>query len=205
MPSLENTSASKPSSTLPLMTWTRGMPALHAATACSALDSSSGAMSFFCMRQHRFQIRHQHLPDEPALHENAVLRRDENQLRRLERLGHRQRHAVGIHAIRLAVAIESERRDDRNHALREQRLEHLHVHPLHLAGEEMIHALDDAERMRDDDVRADRAQVVRRKAFKNFVRQPVRRVQGQLQRRRVRDAGAVEVRGGNLLILPPAP
>ena len=57
------------------MTWTRGTPALHAATACSALDSSSGANVVFLQRDDGFKIRHQHLPDEPALDENAVLRR----------------------------------------------------------------------------------------------------------------------------------
>ena len=95
---------------------------------------------------------------------------------RLERLRHRDRDAVGIHPIRLAVAVESQRRDDRNHALREQRLEQLRVHLLHLAGEQMIHALNDAQRMRDDDVGAGGAQVVGRKAFEDFVRQPVRGV-----------------------------
>ena len=60
--------------------------------------------------------------------------------------GHRDRHAVGVHAVGLAVAVEAERRNDRHDALREQRLEQLDVHALDLAGEEMIHALNDAHR-----------------------------------------------------------
>ena len=75
-----------------------------------------------------------------------VLRGDENQLGRLQRLGHRDRHAVGIDAIGFAVAVEAQRRHDRDDALVEQRLEQLDVHALDFAGEQMIHALDDAHR-----------------------------------------------------------
>jgi hypothetical protein len=39
----------------------------------------------------------------------------------------------------------------------------------------MIHALDDAERMRDDGVGAGRAQVVRGKPLEDFMREPVGR------------------------------
>ena len=45
----------------------------------------------------------------------------------------------------LAVAVEAERRDDRDDALREQRLQQLAVDPLDLAGEQLIDALDDAD------------------------------------------------------------
>ena len=96
---------------------------------------------------------------------------------RLERLGHRHRHAVGIHAIRLAVAVETERRDDRNDALREQRLQQFHVHALHLAGEQMIHALMMPSGCAMMAFGAGGAQVVGRKPFENFVRQPVGGVQ----------------------------
>jgi len=43
MPSFEKTSASSPSSTLPLMTWTRGTPNRQAATAWRALEACAGA------------------------------------------------------------------------------------------------------------------------------------------------------------------
>ena len=105
------------------------------------------------------------------------------------------RHAVGIHAIGLAVAVEAERRDDRHDALREQRLEQLGVDALDLAGEQMVHALDDAHGMGDDDVRVGGAEVVGRKTFENFVRQPVGGGQRELERRGVGDAGAVEIGG----------
>jgi hypothetical protein len=43
--------------------------------------------------------------------------------------------------MRLAVAVEAERRHDRHHALADHRLELLHVDLLDLAGKEMIDAL----------------------------------------------------------------
>ncbi len=67
------------------------------------------------------------------------------------------------------------------------------VHALDLAGEQMVHALDDAQRMGDDDVRAGGAQVVGRKPFENFVRQPVGGGERELERGGVGDAGAVEI------------
>ena len=70
--------------------------------------------------------------------------------------------------------VEPQRRDDRNDVLRQQRLQQRGVHALDLAGEQIVHALDDAQRMRDDDVGARGAEIVGGKAFENFVRQPVR-------------------------------
>jgi hypothetical protein len=62
--------------------------------------------------------------------------------------------AVGVHAIRPAIAVETERWDDRHDALRKQRLEQVDVHALDLARKEMVDALNDAHRTRRDDVRA---------------------------------------------------
>ncbi len=104
--------------------------------------------------------------------------------------GHGERDAVGIHAVRFAVAVKSEWRHDGNNALAEQGLEKFGIHALHLAGEQMIHALDDAHRMRDDGVGRHGAEVVGGKTFENFVRQPVRGGQRELERVRVRDAPA---------------
>ena len=75
------------------------------------------------------------------------------------------------------------------------------VHALDLAGEQMVHALNDAHRMGDDDVRAGGAQVVGRKAFENFVRQPVRGGERELERGGVGDAGAVEIGRRDFLLL----
>ena len=83
----------------------------------------------------------------------------------------------------------------------EQRLEQFHVHALDFAGEQMVHALDDAHRMGDDDIRAGGAEVVGRKPFENFVREPVGGGERELERGRVRDAGAVEVGGLDFLLL----
>ena len=118
---------------------------------------------------------------------------DENKFNRLERIGDGQRDAVGIDAIRFAVAIETKRRDDGDDTLGEQRLQQLHIHALDLAGEQMIHTLNDPHGMRDDGVCAGCAKVVGGQTFENFVRQPVRRRERKLERGRVRDADAVEV------------
>ena len=177
------------------------MPALHAATVCSALESCSGGMSFFCSAS----------TDSRSA---SSICRISRPCTRMPSCGVMNISFTAFSASATANATLSEltryvlpspskpkRRDDRDDALREQRLEHLHVHALDLAGEQMVHALDDAERMGDDDVRADGAEVVGRKPFENFVRQPVRGGQRELQRGRVRDARAVEVRGGNFLLL----
>ena len=80
----------------------------------------------------------------------------------------------------------------------EQRLEQFGIDALDLAREEMVHALDDADGMRDDHVRAGGAQVVGRKALENLVGQPVGGRQGEIERGGIGDAGAVEIRGLDL-------
>jgi hypothetical protein len=144
--------------------------------------------------QQLLQLAREHLPQHPALAEQAVRGGDVNELHRLERLGHGDRHMVGVHAIRAALAIETQRRHHGNDTRVHQLLEQLHVHPLDLAGEQMVHAADDALGVRDDGVGAGRAQVVGRQPFENLVRQPVRGGQRELERLGVGHAGAVGVR-----------
>ena len=177
------------------MTCTRGTPALQAAAACCAFDSISGVKPAASCWTSLFELGNEHLPNELAAVDQAVLRGHEDQLDGLQLLGDRHRDAVGVHAIGLAVAVEAERRDDRHDALREQRLQQLGIDALDLAGEEMVDALEDAHRMGDDDVRAGRAEIVGREAFEDFVRQPVGRGQREVERRRIGDARAVEVGG----------
>ena len=82
----------------------------------------------------------------------------------------------------------------------EQLLEHLDVHALDLAGEELVHAVQDADRVSDDGVGAGGAQVNGREAFEDFMRQAVGGGQGQLERRFIGHGGAVEVGGRNALL-----
>ena len=119
----------------------------------------------------------------------------------LQLLGNRHGHAVGVDAIGLALAVEAERRDDGDDALRQKGLEQFHVDALHLPGELLVHALDDAHGMGDDHVRARGAQVVRREAFENLVRQPGCRRERQVQRRRVGDPCAIEIRGRGMTLV----
>ena len=66
MPSLENTSASKPSSTRPLMTWTRCTPGVAGGGGVPRLGKHLRRKPGL-LRQQRVQVRHEHLPDELAL------------------------------------------------------------------------------------------------------------------------------------------
>src|SRR5207237_5916793 len=117
----------------------------------------------FMARQNRVEVRHQHLADELALLQKAVLRGDVDQFDGAEALRHFQRDTVGVDAIGFAVAVETERRHDRNDALIPQRLQQLDIHALDLPREMMINALYDTHRVRDDGVGTGGAQVVGRK------------------------------------------
>ena len=123
----------------------------------------------------------------------AVAVGDEDELGRLERLGHFHGHAVGVDAEGAAVAVEAERRDDRDDALFQKLVEKFGVDPLDPAGEEPVDAADDAEGMRDDGVGVGGAQVVGGEALQHLVGDPVRGGERELERLRVGDAGAVGV------------
>ena len=60
--------------------------------------------------------------------------------------------------------------------------------------------MNDPQRMRNDGICAGGAEVVGRKTFKDLVRETVRGVYGQLQRRGIGHAGTIEV--GRLDTLP---
>ena len=110
------------------------------------------------------------------------MRRDEHQLGGLQRFGNCQGDAVGVDAVSLALAVEAQRGQDGHDAVVEQLLKHLHVHPLDLAGEELVHAMQDADGVGDDGIGAGGAEVNRREALQDFVRQPVGGGQGELER-----------------------
>ena len=84
-------------------------------------------------------------------------------------------------------------------------LEQLDVHALDLAGEEVVHAVQDAQRVGDDGVGAGGAQVVGGEAFEDFVRQAVGGGEGELEGGFVGDAGAVEVGRGDAAVRRPGP
>ena len=63
------------------------------------------------------QFRNEHLGDEFATIDEAVLVGHEDQLDRFELFRNSHGNAVGVDPIGLAVAIEPERRDDRHHSL----------------------------------------------------------------------------------------
>ena len=143
----------------------------------------------------RPQLAGQHLANQLAAMNEAVLHRHEDELERLQPLGDRHRDAVGVQPVGAPFAVEPEWRDDRHHALRQQRAQELGVDPLDLPGEEMVDAEQDAERVGGDDVGAGGAEVVGREALEDFVGQPGRRGHRQVERDRVGHPGAVEVRG----------
>src|SRR6185436_4422182 len=89
----------------------------------------------------------QHLADELALVKQAVAGRDEHELGRPKRLGHRYGDVVRIDAIGLAIAVKAQGRDDRQEALTNQALKQLDVDAFDLAGEQMVDAVQNAHRM----------------------------------------------------------
>ena len=174
------------------------MDARHAGAAGGGrvlgLGDHLGRKSRGVLLQDLAQFRNEHLGDEFAAVDQAVLVGDEDQLDRLELFRNRHGDAVGVDPIGLAVAIEPERRNDRHNALGQQRIQEFGVDAFDLAGEEMVHALEDADGMGDDHVRVGGAQVVGRQPLEDLVRQAVGGGQGQIERGRIGDAGAVQVR-----------
>ena len=197
-PWLANTSPSRPSSSVPLMTCTRGTPPLQASSGVPRLRQHVRREAGTVALEQLTEFVHEHLPNRLAAVDQPSLRGDENQLDGFQLLRDRDRHRVGVDAIGLPVTVEPERRDDRDDALRQQRLQELGIDALDLAGEEMIHALDHADGMRDDHVRAGGAQVVGRQTLENLVGQAVGGRQRQVERRCIGDAGPFEIGGQNL-------
>ena len=191
MPSFEKTSASSPSSTWPLITCTRGTPARQAATAWRAFEACSGGTAPRCSAA----------SSSPTAICRAIapstsrpsLGRHVHELHRRERLRHLERDRVGVHAEGAALAVHPERRNDGHDAVREQRLQQLDVDALDAAGEQVVDALQDPERVRDHAVRDGGAQVGRVQALEDLVRHAVRRGEGEVERRGVGDPRALEV------------
>ena len=134
------------------------------------------------------------------LYRSPSCARNENQLGRLQGFSHRDCDAVGVGPVRLTVAIKAEWRNDRNNALVQQRLKKFGVDPFNLPGKQVVDAMDDSQRMRNDGVCARGAEVVGRKAFQDLVRETVRGVNGQLQCRGIGHAGAIQVGGLDILL-----
>ena len=160
----------------------------------------SGREARAVVAQQLAQLCDQHLSNQLSTVHQAVFGRDVDQLDRLQLFRDGHGDAVRIHPIRLAVPVESQRRNDRYDTLREQRLKELGIDALDLAREQMVDTLDDAERVGDDHVRGGRAQIVGRQAFENLVSQAVGGRQRQLERRCIGDASAVEIRGVDVLL-----
>src|SRR5262249_28375506 len=101
--------------------------------------------------------------------------------------------AVGVEAVRMALAVAADGRDDRDDVALEHALDQLDVHALDPAGPLVIDAVQDAGRGGGQGVAVSAAPVVERQALQQFVRDPRGGGQGELQRGRVGDASAVEV------------
>jgi hypothetical protein len=145
------------------------------------------------------KVAHGHLTYRLSVIDQPRVRRDENQLDGLQVRRDRHGHAVRVQPVRVAVAVESERRHDGNDTLVEQGLQERCVDPFDAAGEQLIDPLDDSRGVRNNDVRAGGAEVVHRQALEDLVRQPVGRSQRELKSHPVGDTGAFHVRRMHLL------
>src|SRR5256885_1441705 len=98
------------------------------------------------------EVCNQQLANEIALTNDPFLRGNENQFARFERIGDGNGNAVGIDAVGFTIVIESEWWYDWNDFLIKQCLQKLDIDALNFSGKEMIHVLDDAYGMRDDNI-----------------------------------------------------
>ena len=110
-------------------------------------------------------------------------------------LGQGEGDGVGIHPVGLSVAIEAQGRNDGHNALGQKALEHFDIDPFHLAGELVVYATDNAERMGDNGIGGHRAEIVGRQPFKDLMGEPVGGIERELQGLRIGDAGAIEIGG----------
>ena len=136
------------------------------------------------------------LPKQLAGDGDALGIRQKNQLDRAQRLGHLDGDGVGIEAVGVALAIHSQRRDDRDDIVLHECVQKLHVDAIDLAGMLVIDTLKDASRVSHHGVGAAAAKVRGRQTFQDFMCDPVGGIERQIQGGRVGDAGAVEVAGG---------
>ncbi len=89
----------------------------------------------------------------------------------------------------------------REQSLVQQRLKKFDIDTLDLPGKQLVDAMDDPQRMRNDGVRAGGTEVVGRKTLKDLVRETVRGFYGQLQGRGIGHAGAIQVGRLDALLL----
>ena len=119
------------------------------------------------------------------------------------------RQVVGVDAQRISVAVEANRREDRHDVEVEQLADEFHVQLVHLAGEKLVLALDDAHGHGAHRVAQRALQARVREALDDLVAHLRRGLNGELQRRRVRRAAAVNIGDGDLALrgealeLPP--
>ena len=126
----------------------------------------------------------------------TVVRRNQHEFDRAERPGDFDGDRIGIQPVGVAIAVKSERGDDGDNAFIEELPEHFAIHLMHLAGVLVVYAFENAKRHGLNGVRLCGPQVVGRKSFQNFVRDPIGAEEGEFQRRRVSHAGAVGIRDG---------
>jgi hypothetical protein len=96
------------------------------------------------------QILYQYLADELIVVPQPILCGDENQLCRLQGFSRRDRDAVGVDLVCFTVSIKAEWRNDRNNTLVQQRLKKLNLDTLDLPGKQVVDAMDDPQRMRNN-------------------------------------------------------
>ena len=139
------------------------------------------------------ELGHGELAGDGAVDDQTVGGGDVEELDRAQGPRHLERHRVGVEAVGPALAVEAQRGDDGHDAAPEQGLEQLDVHPLHAPGEEVVDAAQDAEGVGDDRVRGRGAQVGGGEALEDLVGQAVGGGEGEAERGRVGDPGALEV------------
>ena len=178
IPSLENTSASSPSSTCPLITWTRGTPARQARHGVAGLGGLGGRHRALLQRVR--ELVHRELAGQLPVQEEPVRGGDVDELHRAQRLGDLDRDGVGVEAVGPAVAVHAQGRHHGHDAVGEERAEQLDVDALDPSREQVIDAAQDPQRMRDDRVRARPAKVGGVEPLQDLVGEAVGGGEGEL-------------------------
>ena len=143
--------------------------------------------------QNFFEICHEHLPDQSSCSKDSILRRDEDQFGRFERIPHGDGHTIRVDPVSFSIPIKTERRHNRQDSLIQQRLQQFHIHALDFAGEQVVNTLNDAQRMRDDRVSASGSKIVGGQSLQDLMGQTIGSRQRELERSGIRDPCPIEI------------
>lgn len=207
MPSWLKTSLSRPSFMPPFSKCARATPWRQAFGAVLELREKSCREVDLAFFDEIFRFGNRKLARQGCRFLEDPARREIKDFCGSELHGDFQSDAVGVRSVGASLAIEAHRRNDRNDSFVEEKAERLGVHALDLAGVLLIHAAEDACGVDDEGVDVGGAEIDGGEPLHDFIGEPDRRINADLQRGFIREADAVGIgdvdsaRGGQSLDL----